>query len=136
MAEGLVMADTCIWIEYFNRPGGRVSQHLGELIQAERVALAGPVLAELLSGTRTKKELDLINTTLEILPFYETDRKAWETAAMIMLQLKNQGKTVKLIDALIASLCIANKLYVYSVDKDFDRIARFVPKLVRHLPGI
>ncbi|HUT55866.1 MAG TPA: PIN domain-containing protein [bacterium] len=135
MAETLVMADTCIWIDYFNRPGSRVSQHLGELIQDERVALVGPVLAELLSGTRTKEELDLINETLDILPYYEADLNAWKMTAMIMLQLKKHGKTVKLIDALIASLCITNKLRLYSIDKDFDHIAHSFPMLIHYRHG-
>lgn len=132
MAENLVMADTCVWIDYFNRPGGKVSQHLGQLIRDERVALVGPVSAELSSGVKQKKELEVIKKTLGILPYYEVDHHVWLMAAMIMLQMKSHGKTMKLVDALIASLCMTNKLHLYSNDKDFDHIARSFPKLVRH----
>ena len=134
MADDLVLADTCVWIDYFNQPGGKVSRHLAGLIRHERVAVAGPVLAELYSGIKSQRELQLLIKTLEILPYYEANTEAWLDAAGIILQLKKLGKTVTLIDALIAALCIRNRLHLYSHDRAFDLIADHFPALVRHFP--
>lgn len=44
----MAIADTSVWIPFFNRPNSREKQTLDLLIDADDVALVGIVLAELL----------------------------------------------------------------------------------------
>ena len=49
-AQDLVLVDTCIWIQFFNRPQSREKHAVDELLDEDRVALIGPILAEVLQG--------------------------------------------------------------------------------------
>lgn len=68
----MVIADTSVWIPFFNRPESPEKQAIDALIDADRLALVGVVLAELLQGCRTPKEANMILTKLTGLRFLET----------------------------------------------------------------
>ena len=46
----MVVADTTVWIEFFNDPESEEKQIIDFLIDEDELALVGPVLAELLQG--------------------------------------------------------------------------------------
>ncbi|MBI4401241.1 MAG: hypothetical protein HY581_06380 [Nitrospirae bacterium] len=50
----MVIADTSVWIPFFNRPDSSEKRALDLLIDADEVALIGVVLAELLQGCRSQ----------------------------------------------------------------------------------
>lgn len=60
-----VIADTCIWVEFF-RIKSVISDRLRDLISNNFVAGVGIIIAELLQGIRTNKEreivIDIFNT--------------------------------------------------------------------------
>ena len=41
-----VVVDTCIWVDFFNRPRSRAKAAVDTLIDEDRVVVLGPVLAE------------------------------------------------------------------------------------------
>ena len=49
----MVVADTSIWISFFNRPASVEKQVLDELLDRDEVVLVGVVLTELLQGIRS-----------------------------------------------------------------------------------
>jgi predicted nucleic acid-binding protein len=64
----MVIADTSVWIPFFNRPASREKRVLDLLIDTDEVALIGVVLAELLQGCRSQVERDDLAESLLALP--------------------------------------------------------------------
>jgi hypothetical protein len=48
MAPELVLIDTCMWVPFFNRPHSAEKRTIDGLIDEDRAALVGPILAEIL----------------------------------------------------------------------------------------
>ena len=57
------------------------------------------------------------------LPFVNPERRDHIDAAALRNQCRRSGVQIGTIDALLAQLCIRNKLTLLSTDKDFDFIA-------------
>lgn len=118
----MVIADTSVWIPFFNRPDSSEKAALDTLIDADGVILVGVVLAELLQGCRTTSERALLSEALSALPYRETNRTTWERAGDLSAQLLRKGVTLPLSDLIVASLALEHGDSVYSLDSHFKRI--------------
>lgn len=58
--QDLVLIDTCIWVPFFNRPQSPIKRAVDELLDEDRAALIGPVLAEILSGIKREPRADYL----------------------------------------------------------------------------
>ena len=90
--------------------------------------MVGPVLTEVLQGTRTREEFDFFADRLAALTFLETDQTTWVKAGDLNRNLKWDGKMMALGDLIISTLALDHDMPVYSLNGDFDR----VPGLRRH----
>ena len=55
--ENWVLVDTCIWAAFFGKPGSPEKAAVDDLLDGDRVALVGPIVAEVLQGFRRKVEI-------------------------------------------------------------------------------
>ena len=124
----MVIADTSVWMSFFNQPGSVEKRELDALIDADRLALVGVVLAELLQGCRTLKEAETIVFTLTGLRFLETSFSSWRRCAELSFALRRKGVTLPLSDLIIAALAIEHHCEVYTLDPHFEH----VPDLTLH----
>jgi len=53
--EEWVFVDTCIWASFFAKPGSPEKAAVDDLLDSDRVALVGPILAEVLLGFRRRE---------------------------------------------------------------------------------
>ena len=117
-----ILPDTCAWIDYF-RPGAAI---LGRLLEqdlsAGTVYVCGPVLYELVQGTRSEKEQSLLYNALGALPYLEMTEALWIKAGQLSANLRKEGKTIPFSDILIAVLAIDHDLTVLTVDEHFQEI--------------
>jgi predicted nucleic acid-binding protein len=118
----MVIADTSVWIPFFNRPGSSHKTTLDLLIDADEVALVGVVLAELLQGCRTPSERDILSDALLALPYFEVTQSTWSQAGNLSAHLLRRGVTLPLSDLVIAALAIEHGCSVYSLDAHFKKI--------------
>lgn len=126
----MVIADTSVWILFFNRPGSPEKQALDLLIDADEAALVGVVLAELLQGCRSRKDREEIEEGLLALPYLETTRDTWVTAGEISSPLLRKGVTLPMSDLIVAAIALEHGCRVYSLDAHFEKIsglARYAP---------
>jgi hypothetical protein len=65
----LVIVDTCIWAQFFNRPRSRDKKAGDALLDDDRVAIVGPLLTEILLGVRREDQADWIACQLHSLRF-------------------------------------------------------------------
>lgn len=125
-----VIVDTSVWIEFFNRPDSAEMAEVARLLDAHAVSLTGVILAELLQGTQTEKERDLLKTTLDALPILPESRSTWERVGLLSFRLRRAGVTIPLSDLLIAVLAQQHGQSIYTLDPHFDEI----PDATLHRP--
>ena len=118
----MVLADTSVWIPFFNRPDSAEKAALDVLIDADDLVLVGVVLAELLQGCRTQVERDSLSDEFSALPYHEVTRSHWSEAGNLSAHLLRKGVTLPLSDVLIAALAIERGFIIYSLDAHFKRI--------------
>jgi hypothetical protein len=63
------------------KPGSPEKHALDALIDDDRVALVGPILAEVLLGFRRKDQADWVASRLHAAHYAELERSDWRTAA-------------------------------------------------------
>jgi predicted nucleic acid-binding protein len=118
----MVIADTSVWIPFFNRPDSPEKIALDLLIDADEVALVGVVLAELLQGCRIQSERTTLSDALLALQYFEVTQTIWSHTGDLSAHLLRRGVTLPLSDLLIAALAIEHDCQVYSLDAHFKKI--------------
>ena len=122
MNPGLVLVDTCAWIDFFRNDTGALGDCLAALIEADRAAVTGVVVAELLQGIKTEKEQQSLDFVFATVAYLNTEEQDWRDAGQTMRQLRQKGITVPLTDALIASVARRHGVAVFTVDKHFQHL--------------
>ena len=120
-----VLADTSIWVEYFNRPKSEYARRLAEFLEIEVVYITGIILAELLQGAKTHAEFNLLRNNLKVLPLLKETDKIWEKVGKLSFDLQRKGIVIPLSDCLIAVLAQENNCQVFTLDNHFT----YVPQL-------
>ena len=127
----MVIADTSVWIPFFNQPLSFEKRELDTLIDADRVLLVGVVLAELIQGCRTTNEAEAITSKLTGLRFLDTRFSTWKRSGDLSFALRRKGITVPLSDLVVAAVALEHDCSVYALDPHFEQ----VPGLKLHRPG-
>lgn len=118
--QELVLIDTCIWVQFFNRPQSRDKKAVDALLDDDRAALIGPVLTEVLLGFRRNEHADWIASALRGLHFLEVNWSDWGSAARLGRQLIANGHTLPLSDLVIAAVALERDIGVYTTDPHFN----------------
>jgi predicted nucleic acid-binding protein len=119
----LVLIDTCIWVQFFNRPHSAHKRAVDLLLDDDRAALIGPILAEVLIGFRRDEHADWVASVLRGLHFLEPTWDEWRFAAQLGRQLMARGHTLPQSDLIIAAIARNRDCAVYSTDPHFDLIS-------------
>ncbi|MCI5189798.1 MAG: PIN domain-containing protein, partial [Candidatus Electrothrix sp. AS4_5] len=101
---------------------GAAGDMVAELIRLDRAYLTGPVMAELLHGTRGKKEVAQLDAVFATIPILDVSREDWTTTGTTLHALREKGLSVPLTDVLIASVAQRNKMTVLTLDKHFQHL--------------
>lgn len=118
----MVIADTSVWIPFFNQPDSLEKREIDALIDADQLVLVGMVLAELIQGCRTSTEANIIVSKLTGLRFLETGFPTWKRAGELSFALRRKGVTLPLSDLVIAVLALEHRYEVYALDPHFKQI--------------
>jgi predicted nucleic acid-binding protein len=93
---------------------------------AEPVVLTGIVVTEILQGL--VRDAATIENSLRQWDLIEpAGFETYVQAAELYRQARSRGLTLTTTDALIATLAIENRLQLFTLDKDFARLARWMP---------
>lgn len=118
----MVIADTSVWISFFNLPNSLEKAALDALIDSDEVAIVGVILAELLQGCRTQKDRDEIKETMLSLPYFEMTRAIWIRAGETSASLLRRGITLPMSDLIVSAIALEHQCQVYSLDVHFQKI--------------
>jgi len=97
---------------------------LERLLDENRAAVSGIVLAELLTGIASEREQHFLEECFLGLPFLEADREIFAAAGKMGSALRKKGLTVPITDLLIAALAKTHGLTVLTLDSHFQILAR------------
>jgi len=125
-----VFVDTCIWASFFGRPASPEKAAVDELLDADRVALVGPLVAEVLLGCRRKDQADWIASRLKMANYVEANWDQWRSAADIGRDLAANGHRLPLTDLVVAAVAKHCNAFIYTSDPHFD----LIPDLKRFWP--
>lgn len=111
----MIIADTSIWIEYFKANKG-ISNQFVNFIKENNLLALECVFAELLQGSKSRRETKLINSFWENLPKID-ESGLWIQAGTLSAKSKFFTKGISLIDAFIISAARATKSKIWTLDK-------------------
>jgi len=120
----LILVDTSVWIDFFSFSPGRAGGELRRLIdEVEPFALTGVVVAEVLQGlTRDVNRIERFLAMWDLLEprCFSTYREA----AAISRLARSKGISLTTIDTLLAAIALEHRASLFTLDKDFSRVAR------------
>ncbi len=116
-----IIADTCIWIEFF-RTKSKISEQIKEFIADNLVVGTGIILAELLQGIKTNKERKIVVNTFNALDYIEITKDIWIESGNLANELRSSGKTIPLSDIILASCARKFQYPIFTIDKHFQDI--------------
>jgi predicted nucleic acid-binding protein len=130
----LILVDTSVWIDFFGHSPGRAGMELRRMIEeVEPFALTGVIVTEILQGL--KRDVHRIERFLSMWEMLEPRGfSTYREASAISRLARSKGLSLTTIDTLIAAVALEHDASLFSLEKDFSRIARITPLRLYPLP--
>ena len=129
----MILVDSSVWIDFLASSPGQGGGELKRMIaEQDRIALTGVVITEVLQGlTRDAERIERYLSMWEMLE--PVGFSTYREAASIFRLGRARGVSLTTIDTLIAAIALEHGATVFTLDKDFSRIAR-IAGLALHSP--
>jgi len=118
-----VLIDTSVWIEFF-RCHEPYHGTVAKLIDNEQVVCCGIILAELMQGAKSDKELAVLDDFLKVFTFIPETPELWAAAGKLSGTLRRKGITVGLSDCFIATAAASAKVQIVTLDSHFEALGK------------
>jgi predicted nucleic acid-binding protein len=129
----MILVDTSVMINFFKgKNNDKVSKLIYLVNNKIPFGICNTVYLELLQGTKTEKEFNLLKEYLSTQVFYELKNglASYEAAASNYRLCRKNGITIRsTIDLLIAQITIENDLLLLHDDNDFTALSKFIKGL-------
>lgn len=124
----MIVADTSVWIDYFNGIESPLTDALDVKLETDLVAIGDIILLEVLQGFTSDKDFSIAKRHLLRLEQYEfLGQDLALKAAQHYRFLRKKGITVrKTNDVIIASFCIEHDLALLFSDRDFLPFVKYL----------
>jgi len=120
-----VLIDTSVWIAYFKDRDSRLSDKVDEILTSAHVYIPKVVIAELMQGAKSEKEIAVIEDFFEAFTVIDHTESTWEQAGRLSFLMKRKGITIHLIDCYLAITAQENNCKLFSLDEHFKSIKKF-----------
>ena len=118
-----VLVDTSVWIKFF-RKHEPYYNIVTRLIDDEQIFCCGIILAELMQGAKTDKELSVLEDFPRVFPFITESQQLWLSAGRLSFQLRRKGLTIGLADCYIAVAAASAHAQLATLDGHFKLLAK------------
>ena len=121
----MVMADSSVWIDFFNGVDSESADLLDSLLKTETVVIGDLILAEVLQGFRSDRDYRLAKRLLTSLDVRDLlGREMAIRVAENYRKLRKSGTTIrKTVDLVIATYCIEHTIPLLHSDRDFEPLS-------------
>jgi predicted nucleic acid-binding protein len=120
-----VLIDTSVWIPYLQGTASdELQRTVDEILAGAEVVVPKIVLAELIQGAHSEKDISVILEFLEAFTVAGEGDATWLEAGRLSYGLKKKGKTINLADCYIAIIAKEKKAAVLTLDKHFKDIQK------------
>ncbi|MGB7492766.1 MAG: PIN domain nuclease [Candidatus Acidiferrum sp.] len=118
--------DSSVWIDFLSSSPSPAGAELRRMVaESEPFALAGVVVTEVLQGLR--REVRSIEHYLSQWDLLEPSGfRTYREAAVIFRSARARGIAFTTVDALIAAIALEHRATLFTLDRDFTRIAGIV----------
>lgn len=121
-----VLIDTSVWIDYFRESDKLLCEKVDEVLSLSEVFVPKVVIAELIQGAVSEKEISVIAEFIEAFNVIDQTEDTWAKAGRLSFSMKRKGITVNLVDCYIAVLALENNCLIFSLDTHFKDIKKFL----------
>jgi len=120
-----VLIDTSVWIDYLQGSAQtNLLQFVDDLLEGKEIIVPKIVIAELVQGARTEKDIDVIREFLDAFTIVGEGEKSWIDAGKLSFDLKKKGKTINLADCYISVIAKENRASILTHDRHFKDIQK------------
>ena len=124
MSDNRVLIDTSVWIKYFKDKPGKFSTRIDEVLSRHEVCVPKVVIAELIQGSKSEREISLIEEFVDAFSVIDQKADSWIKAGRLSFNLRKKGKTIHLTDCYIAVIAQAHGCRICTLDKHFEDLAK------------
>ena len=125
-----VLVDSHLWIEFLSGEKSRDTREVARVIRAGDVAMAGPILFEVLVGPRRESERQYLQGRLRAFRLLPCTDDVWLRAVKLGRLSGVATRKVPFSDVLIAAHAEVHGVALFTRDRHFDAF----PDLDRHRP--
>lgn len=112
----MILADTSIWIEFF-KSNPVFANNMESLLENKNVITIEPVFAELLYGSRSGNERNIILSYWKVLPKIKFTEGSFIESADFANKKNYQNAGIGLIDSILTKAVTENKCLIWTLDK-------------------
>jgi len=117
-----ILVDTSVWIEFFRNADSPAVERMEKILEEDEVFVPKMVLAELIQGAKSAREIGVIDDFLEAFHIIDQDDDTWVRAGRLAYDLKKRGTTVPLSDCYLAVIALHNKCKIFTLNRHFQDI--------------
>ena len=122
MSADKILIDTSVWIEYFRGKSSSVAQKVDGFLEKDEICVPKIVIAELIQGSKSKKELSIIEDFFDAFHIIDQKEDSWIRAGNLSYRLKKKGKNINLFDCYIAVIAQEYGCTIFSLNRHFKEI--------------
>lgn len=119
-----VIIDTSVWIDYFQNRSVALSKQVDRLISNSNIYIPKVVIAELLQGAHSEKEIKVIRDYFDVFYIIGEQEDTWVKAGNLSFTLRKRGKTTSFIDCYIAIMAKEQDCAILTLDRHFKEIEK------------
>lgn len=119
----MIVVDTSVWVTALRASRSATAATLNALLDADEIALALPVRLELLAGV-ARADRPRLKRAMAALPVVVPSEETWHLVERWIESAANAGQRFGVTDLLIAAVAHEIGALVWSLDADFERMAR------------
>lgn len=126
MSADRILIDTSVWIEYFRNKSSSVAQKVDRVLEEDEVYVPKIIIAELMQGSKSKKELAIIEDFFDAFHIIDQKDDSWVKAGSLSYKLKKKGKNINLFDCYIAVIAQEHSCIIFSLNRHFKEIQSLI----------
>lgn len=121
----MVLVDTSVIINFINR--GESKELIKSLLSRNEFFTTEIIIMEVLQGIKEDRKHQNIRAFMESLPLAKITYNDYIEAANIYRLCRRKGRTIrKSIDCIIGAIAVNNNLKLFSIDKDFLEMKKYI----------